>query len=323
MSETYVEKVAVIGLGSIGLRHARHLLDVGARVIGYDPSPQRAIEFASLGGAVAKNAEQAIKSASRAIVASPSPLHLEHLEAAISLGRPVLVEKPLAVSIPGVESAIKKAHDASIPVMVGFHLRFHSAVRTASDLIEDGRIGDHSWSRFVSSSYLPEWRPGEDHRTGYANDPASGGVIFDLAHEFDLALHLGGPFSTIAADATQSGQIGIQSDDMADILLKHTSGCRSSLHLDYLTRPRIREADIVGTNGRLRLDLVNRRLSVFGLDELVETQSWPTTPDDDYRSQIRAFLSTCPPTYMCTGEQALLSLNEIVTARRLCGLPSA
>lgn len=314
--------VAVLGLGSIGLRHARNLKELCARPIGFDPSPERR---ALLDGAVANRAA-ALDAADAVVIASPSGQHRDDLEAAIEAGCHVLVEKPLAHADAGLEAVLARAEAAGLTVFVAVNQRFNPAIEAGRARLRDGRLGEPLWARLLCASYLPDWRPQQDHRQGYAADPASGGVLFDVIHEFDLANHLLGPARTLSAAATRSGRLGIATEDIADVTLEHDGQLRSTLHLDYLTRPAQRITEIAGTEGLLRLDLRARRLERWSPDGApAETEDFPGSVDDDYRAEMVAFLDCCrgEATPRCGGREGLAVLRQVLDARRLCGLETA
>src|SRR5688500_10012614 len=84
-------KVAVLGLGSAGRRHAGVLLELGHQVIAFDPyasSPPSGVSMMS-------SPEEAIATGDAVIVASPNAFHAEQACMAMEEGRPVLIEKPL------------------------------------------------------------------------------------------------------------------------------------------------------------------------------------------------------------------------------------
>ena len=85
-------RACVLGQGSIGRRHAAHLLDVGLRVAAYDPvrAPAPGVEACASEAA-------ALAGADVCVVASPSSEHERHARLALEAGVPVLVEKPLAL----------------------------------------------------------------------------------------------------------------------------------------------------------------------------------------------------------------------------------
>jgi predicted dehydrogenase len=69
-------RVAVIGLGSAGGRHARLLAELGHEIAGHDPqaSPPDGVEAAA-------SVADALTGADAAVIASPSSLHVEHFHA--------------------------------------------------------------------------------------------------------------------------------------------------------------------------------------------------------------------------------------------------
>jgi len=318
--------LAILGLGSIGMRHARNILTLGHKVLGYDPAEKNRQALTELGGNVAGSAAKAIGGADAVVIATPSGQHLADVDAVIAAGRHVFVEKPLAHTVEGVEALLDKADAGNIKVFAGLNQRFNPAVIAARDLIKEGKIGDILWARLISSSYLPDWRPHQDHRNGYAADSRTGGVIFDVIHEFDIANYLLGPAKTIAATSRNTGLLGIESEDCADIVLQHEGGHHASIHLDYVTRPRRRNTEIAGTLGVLAVDLAGRRLELTDISgNQTLSRKWETTVDEDYRQEIASFLR-CVETRenpACDGREALTILRQVISARQLCGLPQS
>lgn len=319
-------KLAVIGLGSIGLRHARNARALGAEVVGFDPSAERRALLAAEGGFAVESRDEALAAAGAAVIASPSGLHLDDLGAAVAAACHVLVEKPLAHTDSGLEAILRQADVAGLTVFVAVNQRFNPAIEAGQARLAEGLVGEPIWARLICASYLPDWRPQQDHKTGYAADPASGGVLFDVIHEFDLANHLLGPAEVLNAAASRSGRLGLASEDIADVTLGHAGGLRASLHLDYLTRPAQRVTEVAGTEGLLRLDLRARSLERWSVDgELAEEAQLPGSVDDDYRAEMAAFLACCRGQQRprCDGWEGLAVLRQVLAARALCGLESA
>lgn len=319
-------KLAVLGLGSIGLRHAGNLLALGHGVAGYDPDPERRRLLAERGGDIAESREAALARGEAAVIATPNGCHGEDLAACVDAGRPAMVEKPLAHRLDGLDGLLARAERRGLVVFVAQNLRLHPCVRAARAVLESGGLGRPLWARLFAASYLPDWRPGQDYRAGYAADPRSGGAAFDFIHEFDLAAHLLGPFETVAATARNSGTLGIDSEDCVDAVLRHRDGVVSTLHVDYVTRPAGRVTEVAGTEGLMRLDLAARRFQQLDVrGRPVVDRSWDSAQDDDYVDEMKAFLASLagqarPP---CDGREALAILAEVIRARALAGLPQA
>jgi predicted dehydrogenase len=316
--------VAVLGLGSIGLRHAGNLLELGCQVRGFDPDPMRGVLLVERGGKLAASPDAALEDAAVAVIATPHESHLEHLSAALRHGCHAFVEKPIADTVVGVPEALARAEGSQLQVFVGFNLRFHPAVVRGKRLLAAGALGTPLWSRLIASSYLPDWRPGQDHRKGYAADPVHGGVLFDFIHEFDLANHLLGPGVVRTAAARSSGAIEIPSEDIADVVLGHPGGVLSTLHVDYVTRPRRRVVEIAGTEGYLQLDLDQRRLLHLRSDgSEAEAASYDGSYAGDYLDEMRAVLAAVrgEASDLCNGQQGLVALEQVIAARNMAGLP--
>ncbi len=316
-------KIPVLGLGSIGLRHAKNLASLGIKVRGYDPDPERC-KVANQDGIEATTDREAVfVEASAVVIASPSGCHYNDLEEALDRNLHVFAEKPLAhtdIDLPRVLEAFEKR---KLVVFAGFNLRYHPAVIAAQKVISAGNLGDILWARFQMSDYLPNWRPHTDYRQGYANDPVSGGVLFDIIHEFDMANALLGPAQTIAASARNTGSLELASEDCADVFLKHKSNVVSSIHVDFVTRPRSRQFEVAGTLGRMRVDLDTRSLTFIDIHGREERELFGGDASDDYICEAKDFVR-CIETGSkpaCDGLEALGILRQVLMARQLAELP--
>ncbi|MGE0094002.1 MAG: Gfo/Idh/MocA family protein [Alphaproteobacteria bacterium] len=316
----------VLGLGSIGLRHARNLLALGRTVVGFDPDDARCARLVEGGGLIVKNRDDALACAAKGhaiLIATPSAAHREDLLDVLPLASPVFVEKPMATRLDDIGKALAQAR---APVLLGHNQRFNPAVAKARALLSSGRLGAPLWARAICASYMPHWRPGQDYRLGYAADPYSGGVIFDIIHELDLLYHLLGPFETIGAWARRSGTIEIAAEDIADIVLRHASALQSTIHLDYVTRPAIRTTEITCARGRITIDVQRRAVRAEDTSgaALLEHVA-PGTVDDDYCRLIEHFVACAEDGAepACPASEGFAVLTETIRARRMAGLPQA
>ena len=112
-----ITRVTVIGLGSIGSRHARNLRGMGVSVTGFDPDIQRRATATASGITTFPDRESALAVADAAIIASPTPCHIDDLAAAIEANCHALVEKPLGhrsdLRHPAVSASISLQNNRS------------------------------------------------------------------------------------------------------------------------------------------------------------------------------------------------------------------
>lgn len=321
-----VRRTGVLGLGSIGMRHARNLVRLGCDVLGYDPSANAARVFEREFGRTAVSRARLLAESDAVVVATPNRFHLDDLRDAIVAGKPVLVEKPLGHDAELAARLVRLAGARGVVLAVSHNLRFRPVVRQVKKFLEAGAIGKPAWARFTCASWLPDWRPASDYRSNYTADPQTGGVIFDSIHEFDLAVHLLGPAVLQSAAAARTGLLEIASEDIADVVLGHESGCQTAIHLDYVTRPRRRTLEIGGSGGALFADLRNGTVNVTGPDGTVQAdETRPFDPNDEYLAAMKDFLGAAAGagTPECPATEAIETLKLACAARGLAGLPQS
>jgi predicted dehydrogenase len=216
--------------------------------------------------------------------------------------KPIFIEKPIA-DTPAVHHLTHLI--ATRPFMVGYNLRFHSCVKKAKEWMNE--IGKPLWANITLGQH--------SEKPPYVRD----GVILNWSHEIDLALYLLGPGHVL----TSSTRVSNGKDDVSDILLQHNSGCRSLVHLDYVTRPEIRQTLIVGSKATIIIDLVNRMAWLRGSDDVILDQfQGLDTWQMNYVEEMQEFLGLCDgeKSIGCTGKEALAVLDICLEVRKQAGL---
>ncbi|MBW6455933.1 MAG: Gfo/Idh/MocA family oxidoreductase, partial [Trueperaceae bacterium] len=123
-------RVAVIGAGDMGARHARHWAAAGARVVAVvDPDRPRAELAASETGAEAfSDATDALALGPEAVsVCTPTYLHAHYAILALEAGAHVLCEKPVALKLSDAYAMRDAAAAAGRELRIGFMRRFDPA----------------------------------------------------------------------------------------------------------------------------------------------------------------------------------------------------
>lgn len=75
-------------------------------------------------------------------VGTPNALHLEYVETAADLDKPVICEKPMESTVERAEQMVETCEAADVPLMIAYRMHTDPAVRRARDLIEDGFLGE-------------------------------------------------------------------------------------------------------------------------------------------------------------------------------------
>ena len=132
-------RFAVLGLGSIGRRHAGNLLALGQQTLGFDvdPAGRKALEEA--GGKTVAERDAALEWAAdggTVVVASPNGQHRTDVLDALSAGSHVFVEKPFAHRLDGLAEAVDQAQANGQIVFAAHNLRYHPAVEDARKLLD-------------------------------------------------------------------------------------------------------------------------------------------------------------------------------------------
>ncbi len=222
-------QLAVVGFGLVGRRHVESIalaegVELAALV---DPVPAVKAEAEKLGVPFYSSLEELFSAGAPdgIILATPTQLHIEQALLCIKQGCPVLVEKPLGVSVAESRTLVDAAQAASVPVLVGHHRRHNPIIQRAKAIIESGQIGQVRAVHATCWLYKPDeyfdqalWR----------KEPGAGPISVNLVHDVDLIRYLCGEVAEVSAFAAPALR-GYDNEDLAAAVLRFETGAIGTL----------------------------------------------------------------------------------------------
>ena len=311
-------KILVVGCGSIGRRHARNLAKLGiVDVLVLDLLSVHARAVASQFGfrAVESLAEAWQQKPRIALIATPTDHHIPLALEAARNDCHLFIEKPLSHSLEGVEELCSEIDRRCLTTMVGCNMRFHFGPSCVKKLLNENRIGKVIAARIQTGSYLPGWRPQSDYHQSYSASTVSGGAVLDCIHEIDLTLWYFGAAEVLSSAVIPASSIGLETDGLAEMTLKHDSGVISSVHLNFIQRDYRRGCQIIGDEGTIYWDYIGRRVDLYGpegtiTDTVMQPEGWED--NQMYVDEMLHFLNA----FAC-GEETLNSARASMDALRI------
>lgn len=289
-------RIVIAGLGSAGRRHLSNVRAVlpSCEIGVWHTSGKEGV--AQSGVSVLRTMEDALSFRPHAaIVSCPSPLHVPIARTLAAAGVSLLVEKPLSDSLDGVDDLISECGRTGAVLMVGYNFRFSEPLRALRTLIQEGRLGRIVAFRAEVGRYLPDWRPGTDYRCGVsARRSLGGGVVLELSHELDYARWLIGEVTGVSAFVARAGDLQIDVEDTAEILLEFERGAGGSVHLDMLQRASYRGCRVVGTDGTATWDASTNHARWYSSESGAWTDLQPPGAvdwNDMYKAELEHFFA--------------------------------
>ena len=137
-------KICVVGVGRWGKNHARTLAELGflAGIVDSEESTLQEMKQLYPQARLFTNIREAIDGDFDAFtVATPAETHFEVGKFIIEHNKPLLIEKPLAMTLAEAQELKSLSESKQVNMMVGHVLLFHPAIRTIKQLIDSGKIG--------------------------------------------------------------------------------------------------------------------------------------------------------------------------------------
>lgn len=296
-------KFGLVGCGRIAKRHA-DLLSSGAingasLVAVCDIKPERAESFGSKYAVsyftdmhdMAINANIDIF-----VVLTESGNHANHVIELSKYGKHIIVEKPMALTLPDADSMIKACDQARIKLFVVKQNRFNLPIIKLRQAIENNRFG-----KLTMGTVRVRWCRDDYY---YSQDPwrgtwkLDGGVLSNQAsHHIDLLEWMMGPVNSVFAKGT-TALANIEAEDTAVVVLNFKSGAIGIIEATTATRPGNLEGSIsiLGEYGTVEISgFAVNKMSVWQFinslpDDLDVAEKYSTNPPDVYGFGHKSYL---------------------------------
>ena len=227
-----VIRSAVIGLGRAGW--INHFLPMSRRedtkvVAVADPLPERREEAkASVGCRTYSTLGRLLKQQDDLdliAVATPSHLHGRDTKKCLKSGHHVVVEKPMAMTLPEADSMIRAAKLAGRKLFVFQNQRFQPFCSHLNEIIRSGILGRvyHIRCQRAEFARRNDWQTLSKFGGGLLNNKCT--------HELDMIMEfMGTPVVNVMGDLQQIASPG-DVEDHAKIFLKGANGCTADLEI--------------------------------------------------------------------------------------------
>ena len=243
-------KVGVLGVGHLGKFHLNNWLVIeGVELVGFfDPGDDNALAV------VAKykikrfdDAEQLIDACDAVDIVAPTIAHFELCKAAITKGKHVFVEKPLANSMDEARQLVKLAKEANIKFQVGHVERFNPAFLA---------LKNYSLQpMFIEVHRLAQFNPrGTDVS-----------VILDLMiHDIDIILSL--VKSNVKFISANGVAVMSDTPDIANVRIEFDNGCVANLTSSRISMKKMRKMRLFQKDAYIGIDFLEKKTEVIKLN---------------------------------------------------------
>jgi len=201
-------------------------------------------------------------------VATPPGSHAEYAIAAIKAGKPVYIEKPMALNYAECEKINNESNKYGVPVFVAYYRRALPGFLKVKEMIEKGAIGK------VLFFQLQLFKPASDDekagRLPWRVDPAvsGGGHFFDLAsHQLDYFDYLFGPVRNVKSVVRNNGGF-YKAEDFVTAELEYDNGITGTGTWCFnVSKDSYRDViEFIGDKGSLKF-------STFSFEDIVLTNA--------------------------------------------------
>lgn len=284
-------KICFIGIGSIAKRHIKNLISICQEKeisIQIDALRRKNSVNYNIEGfqfnTIFYEYDEIPSDYDVIFITNPTEYHIEALERVHNKARHFFIEKPIT-SYQKISMVSNLIYRSESVYYVACPLRYTNIIQYIKNTVN---LNDVLSVRCISSSYLPDWRPGTNYKDSYsAHKELGGGVSIDLIHEWDYIQYLFGNPSNILCLSGKISNLDINSEDYACYIADYRDKI-VELHLDYFGREPIRQIMLIMKDETLVGDFVKCKIYKMKSGDMID---FSETRDDYQKKELEYFLS--------------------------------
>jgi hypothetical protein len=302
--------ILVIGLGSMGKRRIRLLLDnfKDINVYGVDNNENRRKEVVNkFNIKVFGNINQALESGNIlvAIVATPPLTHYKIIKKCLLNDLHVFTEINLINK--GYNELMKISSDNELELFLSSTMIYRNELEFIYKTIveSDNKVN----YRYHVGQYLPDWHPWEDYNDFFVNEKESNGCRELMAIELPWIIRTFGKIEDIKVFKDKISELNINYPDTYNMILKHKSGHTGNFSVDIVSRKAIRNLEIYSEDlhifwdgtpeGLEKYDLQNKKMNRINVYKDYEQDSnyADNIVETAYLDELKIFLNKITKNY--------------------------
>lgn len=247
-----MNKILIVGLGSMGKRRIRNLQKLGYnQLFGFDLREDRVLETKKK---YKINCFNNFKNAldekpTIMIVATPPHLHKEYAKKAIEQNIHVFLEVNLLSN--HVQSILKLTQKSSSVVCSSNTMRFHPVVKKLKNLVEQKKIGKIYSIHHHVGHFLPNWHPWEHYKNFFVSRKETGGARELVPVELNWLTYIFSDIRSVFANVNKISNMDVKIDDNYQAILEFKNKIYCTLNIDVFSIPSVKETKIIGEKGTI------------------------------------------------------------------------
>lgn len=265
----------VVGVGYLGAHHARIYSEMEqVNLVGiYDLNPKRAQEIAALYHCPVFSSIEALANQCDALsVVTPTTVHAATAIPLLQMGRHLLVEKPLCVSLDEAQQLLRTAEKHKCYLQVG-HIEHYNPVNSSLETHVQN-------PKYITADRLAPFSP----------RGADVGVVLDLMiHDLGIVLQLvRSPIEKIEAIGVN---VVSKTEDIANARIYFSNGCIANFNTSRVSLKKSREIRVFQPNRYLSLDFMEQKGHVlFKANGEIRKEEIPIHKEEPLRVELNAFV---------------------------------
>jgi predicted dehydrogenase len=250
----------IVGTGMVARYHAQAIADTQgaylAAVCRNDPN-RAGVAAAELGVPCEPDLEALLArdDVDAVCLCSPSGLHAEQAVAAAQAGKHVLVEKPMALTLPDADTMIRVCRDANVRLGVVYQRRTDPATRELHDAIRAGELGP----LVLGTASVPYFRDSDYYESaawrGTWTLDGGGALMNQGIHLVDLLLWLMGGEAEVVGASGSALSHAVDVEDTVVAALHFSNDARGTLVATTAAAPGFpHRVEVYGTKGGAQVE---------------------------------------------------------------------
>ena len=282
MSGQHKIKVGVVGVGSLGINHARIYSELpNCELVGlFDADAKRAGEVAATYKTKACASLAELSSlVDAASVVVPTHLHFDVASQMIREGKHLLVEKPITSTTSEAEELVRLSQEHKVILQVGHIERFNPVMEYLETAARN--------PKFIEAHRLAPFPP---PREGLHPRGTEVNVVLDLMiHDIEVILHL------VRSPVKEVRAVGVPvlsgSEDIANVRLEFENGCVANITASRISPDRMRKIRVFVEDAYISLDYQKQTGEVFRTSATgIAREEVPIQKGEPLANELRSFV---------------------------------